>query len=493
MSMKLLVVIVDGATLDYILQIPGDKIPTITTLIQSGVHGRLRSIMPPISCPAWVSLRTGVNPGKLGFYNFYRKLPGEYKIEPVNYKVPIPAFWDILSDRGIKVAILNAHLTHPANPVNGVMVAAVYKDSGEYCYPEAFKKIIEDKFGRIEFEIRNRREFLKNPLEYHFKLESNRLNLCHLALDFEEYDLAVAGFNIDRILHFVTDQAGILKVHQKLDEILNSLIKKASPENIIIASDHGFGSMKGIFNINTWLYKNGFLRWKKPALVFLKRVFNELDRRYFSKTPTFGDFMDYIDWNRTRAFSPVDSGIYINLEGREPLGIVKPADYEDTREAIINKLKATLSDLIHIYRREEVYTGTYLEEMPDIVFWIDEYENNCGIRRKILSNPMKTGHLGAHRIDGLFIATGKDIKTIKEQQAFNLLDIAPTVLHFFGSPIPIEYDGKVLPIFSEKSEVSKRKPTYTSFEKEGKFPGVCQQKTDSEEMAKRLRALGYIE
>ena len=47
-----------------------------------------------------------------------------------------------------------------------------------------------------------------------------------------------------------------------------------------------------------------------------------------------------IDWSQTRAIQSRSSYIYINLKGRDPEGIVEPADYEALREKIIDDLYA---------------------------------------------------------------------------------------------------------------------------------------------------------
>ncbi len=492
MSLELVIFIVDGATFNYISRIPPDKIPTITQLMQKGTYGTLESTIPPISCPAWISLRTGLNPGKLGFYNFYKKSPGEYKIAPVNYKVPVPAFWDILSERGVKVAILNAHLTHPANKVNGVMVAAVYNDTGDYCYPETFKQELEKKLGKLDYEVRDRKSIVEEPLSYHFQLETNRLKLCEFVFEHDDFDMALLGFNVDRVQHFIKEDGEFEKVYMKMDEIIKAIIDKTSPQNVFIASDHGFGSMKAILNINTWLQKHHFLNWKNPALIFFKRVRAELQRRYFpQRYPGHGVFLNYIDWQNTRAFSPVDSGIYINLKGREPMGSVPESEYETVRTHIIDTLQNEFPEKATVYRREEIYSGSFLDEMPDIVYWIDEYESRCGITTRVYQEPRLPGHINTHRIDGIFIASGAEVRKTSEPQAFHIYDIAPTVLHMFNSGIPTEYDGKVMSIFSESSEMTKNKPVFESYDmfKESK----PSQEHDDEEMVKRLRALGYID
>jgi len=54
-----------------------------------------------------------------------------------------------------------------------------------------------------------------------------------------------------------------------------------------------------------------------------------------------GVFFSSIDWAGTRAFADgIREGIYINLRGREPEGIVDPAEYEGLRSELAEKLAA---------------------------------------------------------------------------------------------------------------------------------------------------------
>ena len=115
----------DGATFDLIP--PGSaegKLPTIARLMAAGVHGPLRSTMPPWTFPAWTSFMTGKNPGKHGIFDFFRPRPGTYDLEFVNGGHRRGAtFWKILGDAGRKVVSISMPCTFPPEPVNGVMIS----------------------------------------------------------------------------------------------------------------------------------------------------------------------------------------------------------------------------------------------------------------------------------------------------------------------------------------------------------------------------------
>src|SRR5205085_6322680 len=115
----------DGATFDLIEPwVAEGKLPNIARLMKRGVHGRLRSTLPPMTFPAWSSFMTGKNPGKHGIFDFTRQKPGKYELEFVNGGLRrAPSFWNILSRAGRKVISISVPCTYPPEPVNGIMIS----------------------------------------------------------------------------------------------------------------------------------------------------------------------------------------------------------------------------------------------------------------------------------------------------------------------------------------------------------------------------------
>jgi len=193
-----------------------------------------------------------------------------------------------------------------------------------------------------------------------------------------------------------------------------------------------------------------------------------------------------IDWSQTVAYSPVVGGIYLNVKGREPKGIVLPDQYEDLRERIIADLKAlqdpaTQSALdIQVYRREEIYSGPKLQSLPDIVLYLPAYD----------ATPTWEGKPGGHRLYGVFVASGQDIRSGELGVEATIVDVAPTLLHLMGVPVGSDMDGQVLGIFRPESEPGRRPPSFTSYET---VEVQAAHDEDTEQLRERLRALGYID
>lgn len=57
---KVVVICLDGATFDLIKPwVDEGRLPNIGNLMKKGVWDHLRSVIPTLSAPAWVSFRTG--------------------------------------------------------------------------------------------------------------------------------------------------------------------------------------------------------------------------------------------------------------------------------------------------------------------------------------------------------------------------------------------------------------------------------------------------
>ena len=172
----------------------------------------------------------------------------------------------------------------------------------------------------------------------------------------------------------------------------------------------------------------------------------------------------YIDWDKTIAYGE-NKGIkgikILKFKGRE--------EYEEIREKIIEGLKRikdpkTGEKIIReAYKKEDIYSGPFLEKISDIVILQNpDYRIHHFFYDTIVKSykPVIAGNHLAH-LEGIFIAYGSDIKKGIKIQNAKIYDIAPTILHIFGVPIPRDMDGLVLKeIFEESSELAKRPIRY---------------------------------
>ena len=237
-------------------------------------------------------------------------------------------------------------------------------------------------------------------------------------------------------------------------------------------------SLKGqkISGITLFLNKLGFTQdsiirtiGKIPISRLVYKYLPKRVKEIFQAMPTTN--LD-IDWANTKVFlssffGTESQSIMINLKGRDPQGTVDPSEYGKLREYVINKLKElkdpeTMEKIFEdVFKKEEIYTGPYLNEAPDIVTLLrGEYKFSVDLNAKEIITPLNRIK-GSHRLYGIFIAYGQDIKQGITIENARIIDLAPTILHIMGVPIPKDMDGRVLKeIFDEGSECAKRQIKY---------------------------------
>jgi len=148
----------------------------------------------------------------------------------------------------------------------------------------------------------------------------------------------------------------IPSIYEELDEIVGYTLDRMGPETtLVVMSDHGFTSLRRVFNLNSWLRDHGYLAVKDPNL--------QRDPGLFAN----------VDWSRTKAYGVGFTGLYINLQGREEGGIVPPGEREALMERIAEDLLATVDPatggpaVTKVYFREEGYDDRgHLEIGPDL-------------------------------------------------------------------------------------------------------------------------------
>ncbi|MCK4454425.1 alkaline phosphatase family protein, partial [Candidatus Parcubacteria bacterium] len=139
-SKKVMVIGLDGATFDL-----------IKPWAEEGVHGNLKSTIPYATIPAWPSFATGCNPGKHGFYDFFKEKGNSYAltVEMLPYRaVKQLTLWAILSYYNKKVAVINVLSTSPSTKVKGYMITGMLTpQSAKYTYPPEFQEVLERELG----------------------------------------------------------------------------------------------------------------------------------------------------------------------------------------------------------------------------------------------------------------------------------------------------------------------------------------------------------
>jgi predicted AlkP superfamily phosphohydrolase/phosphomutase len=181
-------------------------------------------------------------------------------------------------------------------------------------------------------------------------------------------------------------------------------------------------------------------------------------------------------------------------------GCVLEEERDLIRNTLIEELKKLIDPTtgkymkIEAYKAEDVYSGSHLKDAPDIAFIIDE--GRCEVDAKVGDGTIFedgapfTRWTGTHTRNGIFMAKGPCIKRGYKLEKARITDVASTILHLFGIPIPPEMDGEVLEIFEDDTEFKKRESIMAPSIKEKMEPSFNEEEKALIEA--RLRKLGYI-
>ena len=514
-SKRVFVIGLDGATFDLLDPwIEDGRLPNLKKLMEKSAYGRLESTIPPISPPAWTSFMTGVNPGKHGIYDFVTFKPNSFKKVLINSSyIKSKRLWDLVGENGRKSIILYVPITYPPDKVEGVMISGIpVPPNGEFIYPKEMGKELEDKLGRWWMEIDGERfrDFQEEKFlsEIYQTLES-RFRVAHYLMT-KEWDLFILVFmETDLVQHLLWEEKErcILPLYMKIDEMIGQLMEFLSEEDtVVILSDHGFGSIRKTLYLNTWLREKDFLVERKQWLhsketpdteIFHRRGGPSLLKRIKwalrKKRPV-------INWGKTQAYfinTGQFHGIRINLKGREPEGIVNLGEYDHVRDKIIKKLKAMVDEeegrrvIECVFRREDIYSGPYIDQAPDVIFIPDyEYILSDRIRNHIFKR--RNDGRGVHRREGILIIHGPNVRKGEKIEGAHIIDIAPTILYLLGVSIPRGFDGKVLEGILEPHTLGAYPIKFEDIPLEVESDQFMMTEAEEEEVGKRLKGLGYI-
>ena len=103
------------------------KMPHLQALVERGAMGRVATLHPPLSPMLWTSIATGKRPFKHGIHGFSEPTPDGRGVRPItNLSRTSKTVWNILSQNGLRSTVIGWWPSHPAEPINGVMVSDHY-------------------------------------------------------------------------------------------------------------------------------------------------------------------------------------------------------------------------------------------------------------------------------------------------------------------------------------------------------------------------------
>ena len=526
----------DGATftiLDTLIE--QGIMPFIQQFIKTGVRSELISIIPPLTPPAWTSLMTGRNPGAHGIFDFFQKEKTSHRLRFTTHQdVQAETIWQIASRAGHRVTTLNFPLMLPPPSITGNVISGGWLTARQLplaCYPS-------DLFHRIKalpgFNAKElaldmsheekalegcRQDEFRSWIQLHIRRERQWFNILKNRMQKDPCGLEAILFDgIDKIQHlcwtYLTADSACqqlepwqmhvrelcVKYFFKLDQILAEIAELAGPDaTIVMVSDHGFGPQRETFFVNTWLERNGYLKWA------------DNDSPWRSPTGILGmgemaKHIYKIDWAHTVAYAstPSSNGIHIVKQGPEHPNGIAPGAYESMCNELTQNLKRILSPttgeplIACIWPREKAFSGAHMDSAPDLTLLLRDGGLVSILSSDDIVKPLSTVK-GSHRMEGIFLAKGPAIESSFERDSISILDIAPILLHTLNIPIPSEMEGCIpenlfTSAYLERCPIRKSNASQTYRVANDHAPIKQVFDTEAEaKMAEKLRALGYIE
>ncbi|RLG87052.1 MAG: hypothetical protein DRO15_05390 [Thermoprotei archaeon] len=387
----------DGLSFTYLNKLMDNGvIPYMKHYIYNSSIKRNLYAFPPVTPQSWTSIMTGVNIGKHGIYGFImyddQHNPKVFNAEMLGH----PRIHEMLSLIGKKSIVINPIPTYPLYPIRKALQFSFdfFTPKPSYTPSRAKKyfRIMQSLFKDLSKTPEESLEIAKIHVELYLQLIEELINK-------EDYDLFWINLRYpDSMIHMLKDPHILsskifkeeMEIFRNIDRIFKTLAENSL--NTVIVSDHGFSIYKYVININSYLYRNGFITlrdeaqtsdeihgslkkykdiktisWKKsvvrilrsPYLRFLGRFLKNIHNR-ISKKPIVIRF-PVVDRRKSKAFAGTfySFNVFVN-------------DY-NVVDSVITSLK-NLPGIRGVYRKEQLFWGPYLSRLPDIYVepWFDK-------------------------------------------------------------------------------------------------------------------------
>lgn len=449
----------DSAPPDLVFDQFASRMPNFTRLRSRGCWGRMRSSDPPITVPAWTCMLTSRNAGALGFYGFRNRRPGGYGTDWIatNAAVRSPRVWDYLSASGLTCCAHAVPQTYPVKPLNGLLVADFLTPStdSDYTYPTELKEELNRVCQGYQIDVEGfRTEDKAALLEQIYAVTRKHHQAVMYLLDRQPWDFFMTvEMGPDRLQHAFWKycdpahpkyepgspfESALADYYAYLDALLGEVLDKVGEDALVmVVSDHGAKAMQGSVNINDYFLQEGLLALNRevaPGSRFTPEV---------------------VDWSRTRAWGwgGYYARVFLNVEDREPLGAIPPAQYEQVRDEIADLIRALPDDqgrpmTTEAYRPRDLFSGPYVDEAPDLMVYFDSLSWRAGQdlnNESLYSFDTEIGPDDAvHDYDGILVMAGPGVESAGELSGLQLMDVAPTVLHHLRQPQPAGLEGRII-------------------------------------------------
>lgn len=216
----------------------------------------------------------------------------------------------------------------------------------------------------------------------------------------------------------------VYRYYEQIDQVVGEVMKVLDDSaTLIVLSDHGFGPFRRSVHLNRWLLEQGYL--------FLKNEANSNQ-----------EFLETVDWSKTKAYALGFGGIYLNKAGREYYGIVDTVEEEQIKQELINKFSEMIDPLTgekivnNVYSAKLIYNGPYVSDAPDLFVGFKpgyrvSWQTALGGMSATLVEDNRKKWSGDHLFDPKEVPGVIFVNRKIENECYRIVDVASVILGFF--------------------------------------------------------------
>lgn len=569
MPARALIVGLDGFDLNLVEQLGPARLPHLHALMRRGAYAALESVQPPATLPNWTTFLTGLDPARHGVFDFTSREGYRVRFTAGTAR-EAPTVFRRLDALGLRCACLSFPATWPPEPLrHGVFVSGwdapvAFEADRSFMWPPTLYEETVRRFGTPtfddvdEFHADSRGWIDRLPAALRRRV-SRKTDWARWLLERRDWDVFAVYFGeSDTASHYLwahhdpasprrpavitpTLASALGDVYAALDQAVGALAEAAGGDRteVTVLSDHGSGgSSDKVLYLNRLLAEHGLLHFRQDRKMgsaklkelalrrFPPRLREHVFRAGNAWLPSLLESrvrFGAIDMKRTVAFSDELNyfpGIYLNVAGREPHGIVRREQMREIELRVRAALLQTLDPwsgrpvFRDVLRREELFEGPWIDRAPDLLLELHLDEGysynlmpsaqgpNASTRKKDahhdtpssfrrLREEEKLGKKGrslpgSHRSHGFMTLAGPSVQAVGRIDA-HIADVTATLLCRLGIRVPSAFGGRAL---------------WEALRPDGKAAVDSLPEPQTQRIPKtreagrvesRLRALGYIE
>jgi len=476
---------VDGLTFRILRPlIERGDLPNFARLQREGATSDFISTACPFTAPAWMSIATGLRPAKHGVFDYldFDTTSAQPTAKLVTHRKGGKAIWNILSEYGKRVVVLNVPLTYPPEAVNGIMVSGMMTPapSSAYTFPVAFKDELDKAVPDYRIDLLDDHVATGQLYDRVMQMTEKRIQLQEHLLTEHEWDFAFLCYvGPDRLQHrlwnsIITLNHEATRYYRLLDDALGRVLGHLTPEDMLfVVSDHGFAGLSTRFYINEYLSRQhllqrGSTRSRDQARLIgmgrniaqglhlldatrgIRDRYNEFHERRTPLERTLA--INNVAWSESQACVFSWSG----FAGGHADIVMSPHatvdDVERLQAALLNERDPeTGQPLVRaIHTTADLGEGPFRPQQqhliiipsPGITFHLLTGRKNLWEKEKMSQ--------GCHEPEGIFYAYGAGIRRGVQVNALQVYDLVPTILHALNITAQEPLDGHVAhEIFTE--------------------------------------------